>query len=116
MHNYRKLLIGTYSINIKEVFSLRGLNLRDILEIPPPIKEDNKDEYLEELSKITEADDWIERHSIENKSNHEVNKTEQHRDVKTSFKEELPLFVQFMIDVCLVLLFVFGPLLFLPFI
>ena len=68
------------------------------LNIPPPITEENKDEYLEELSKITEADDWIERHSIENKSNHEVNKTEQHRDVKTSFKEELPLFVQFMIS------------------
>ena len=89
------------------------------LNIPPPITEENKDEYLEELSKITEADDWIERDSIENKSNHEVNKTEQHRDVKTSFKEELPLFVQFIIDVCWFLflsLFVFGPLLFLPFI
>ena len=67
------------------------------LNIPPPITEENKDRYLEELSKITEADNWIERHSIENKSNHEVNKTEQYRDVKTSFKEELPLFVQFII-------------------
>ena len=90
------------------------------LNIPPPITEENKDEYLEELSKITEADDWIERHTIENKSNHEVNKTEQHRDVKTSSKEELPLFLQFMIEVCWVLFlslfFAFGPLLFLPFI
>ena len=89
------------------------------LNIPTPITEENKDRYLEELSKITEADNWIERHSIENKSNHEVNKTEQYRDVKTSFKEELPLFVQFIIDVCWFLflsLFVFGPLLFLPFI
>ena len=96
---------------------MRGLDLRDILEIPPPITEENKDRYLEELSKITEADDWIERHSIENKSNHEVDKTEQqHRDVKTSFKEELPLFVQFVIDVCIFLFFiVLGPILFLPF-
>ena len=44
------------------------------LNIPPPITEENKDEYLEELSKITEADDWIERHSIDNKSNQDVNK------------------------------------------
>ncbi|DAC29454.1 MAG TPA: hypothetical protein HA327_05045 [Candidatus Poseidoniaceae archaeon] len=39
--------------------------MRDILEIPPPITEENKDEYLEELSKITEADDWIKRHSTQ---------------------------------------------------
>ena len=52
------------------------------MEIPPPITEENKDRYLEELSKIIEADDWIERHSIENKSNQDVNKTEQqHRDL-----------------------------------
>ena len=95
---------------------MRGLDLKDVLEIPPPITEENKDRYLEELSKITEADDWIERHSIENKSNQDVNKTEQqHRDEKTSFKEELPLSVQFLIDVCIVLFFVFGPLLFVPF-
>ena len=53
---------------------MRGLDLRDVLEIPPPITEENKDRYLEELSKITEADDWIERHSIDNKSNQDVNK------------------------------------------
>ena len=95
---------------------MRGLDLKDVLEIPPPITEENKDRYLEELSKITEADDWIERHSIENKSNQDVNKTgQQHRDEKTSFKEELPLSVQFLIDVCIVLFFVFGPLLFVPF-
>ncbi len=41
------------------------------LNIPPPITEENKDRYLEELSKITEADDWIERHSTQN-NQHEV--------------------------------------------
>ena len=93
------------------------ISMESDLDIPPPLTEENKERYLEELSNIIEADDWIERHSIENKSNHEVNKTEQqHRDVKTSFKEELPLFVQFVIDVCIVLFFAFGPLLFLPFI
>ena len=98
MHNYRKLLIGTYSINIKKVFSLWGLNLRDILEIPPPITEENKDKYLEELSKITEADDWIERHSIDNKSNQDVNKTGQHRDAKTTFEEEPAEFYEVIIE------------------
>ena len=113
---YLMFWVETHFINIKESLLLRGFSLRDVLEIPPPITEENKDRYLEELSKITEADDWIERHSIENKSNQDVNKTEQqHRDEKTSFKEELPLSVQFLIDVCIVLFFVFGPLLFLPF-
>ena len=41
------------------------------LNIPPPITEENKDRYLEELYKITEADDWIERHSTQN-NQHEV--------------------------------------------
>ena len=98
MHNYRKLLIGTYFINIKKVFSLWGLNLRDILEIPPPITEENKDKYLEELSKITEADDWIERHSNDNKSNQDVNKTGQHRDAKTTFEEEPAEFYEVIIE------------------
>ena len=48
------------------------------LNIPPPITEENKDRYLEELSKITEADDWIERHSTQN-NQHEV-KTIQDKD------------------------------------
>ena len=28
---------------------MRGLDLKDVLEIPPPITEENKDRYLEEL-------------------------------------------------------------------
>ena len=31
---------------------MRGLYLKDVLEIPPPITEQNKDKYLEDLSKI----------------------------------------------------------------
>ena len=38
---------------------MRGLDLKDVLEIPPPLTEENKDRYIEELTKITEADDWI---------------------------------------------------------
>ena len=33
------------------------------LEIPPPVVKKNKTEYLEELSNITEAEQWIKKHS-----------------------------------------------------
>ena len=68
------------------------------LNIPPPITEENKDKYLEELSKITEADDWIKRHSNDNKSNQDVNKTGQHRDAKTTFEEEPAEFYEVIIE------------------
>ena len=95
---------------------MRGLDLKDVLEIPPPITEENKDRYLEELSKITEADDWIERHSIENKSNQDVNKTGQHRVAKTTFEEEPAKFYEVIIEAMLglfgvIILFFFVPLL-----
>ena len=41
------------------------------LEIPPPITEENRDQYLEELSQISEAENWVEKHSVENNSNKE---------------------------------------------
>ena len=98
MNIYRKLLVGTHFINSKEGYTIRGLDLKDVLEIPPHITEENKDRYLEELSKITEADDWIERHSIDNKSNQDVNKTGQHRDAKTTFEEEPAEFYEVIIE------------------
>ena len=95
---------------------MRGLDLKDVLEIPPPITEENKDRYIEELTKITEADDWIERHSIDNKSNQDVNKTGQHRDAKATFEEEPAKFYEFIIEVTIaligvIILFFFVPLL-----
>ena len=50
---------------------MRGLDLKDVLEIPPPITEQNKDEYLKELSKIKESEDWIKKHSAQNNGNQE---------------------------------------------
>ena len=59
--------------------------MRDVLEIPPPITEQNKDEYLEELSKIKHSEDWIKKHSVENEfdinenkivQNHKINDTQ----------------------------------------
>tara|TARA_B100001989_G_scaffold159287_1_gene114094 strand:- start:18 stop:359 length:342 start_codon:yes stop_codon:yes gene_type:complete len=60
---------------------MRGLDLKDVLEIPAPITEQNKDEYLEELSKIKESEDWIKKHSVENKSSINENKIVQNHDI-----------------------------------
>ena len=114
MNIYRKLLVGTHFINSKEGYTIRGLDLKDVLEIPPPITEENKDRYLEELSKITEADDWIERHSIDNKSNQDVNKTGQHRDAKTTFEEEPAKFYEVIIEAIFVLVVIIFSFLLIP--
>ena len=34
------------------------------LDIPPPVLEEQEEEYLDELSQIKEAEDWIEKHSV----------------------------------------------------
>ncbi len=44
--------------------------MRDILEIPPPILEENKDEYLAELAQISAAEQWVEEHSIAREISH----------------------------------------------
>ena len=85
------------------------------LDIPPPLTEENKERYLEELSNIIEANDWIERHSIENQSNYGVNKSEHHHDAKTTFKEEPTKFYEVIIEVLIaligfIILFFFVPL------
>ena len=61
---------------------MRGLDLKDVLEIPAPITEQNKDEYLEELSKIKESEDWIKKHSVENKSSINENKIVQNQHLR----------------------------------
>ena len=66
---------------------MRGLDLKDVLEIPPPITEENKDRYLAELSKTREADEWIERHSTRNKQD-DV-KIIQHRNTDPYLKKQL---------------------------
>ena len=85
------------------------------LDIPPPLTEENKERYLEELSNIIEVDDWIERHSIENQSNYGVNKSEHRRDTKTTFKEEPAKFYEVIIEVMIglvgvIILYFFVPL------
>ena len=40
------------------------LTLSSNLDIPPPILEENKEEYLAELDKIREAEEWIEKNTV----------------------------------------------------
>ena len=84
------------------------------LNIPPPLTEENKDSYLEELSSITEAGEWIERHSSENQSNYGVNKSEHRRDTKTTFKKEPAKFYEVIIEVMIALIGVIILLFFVP--
>ena len=76
---------------------MRGLDLKDVLEIPPPITEQNKDEYLEELSKIKESEDWIKKHSVENKSSINENKIVQNHDIND--KQILSNFFEAIIEI-----------------
>ena len=41
------------------------------LDIPPPVTEENREQYLEELSKISEAENWVEKHSVQTNGNQE---------------------------------------------
>ena len=77
--------------------------MRDILEIPPPVTEQNKDKYLEELSKIKESEDWIKKHSVENKSSINENKIVQNHDIND--KQVLSSFFEAIIEIS-------GPLIF----
>ena len=90
------------------------ISMESDLNIPPPLTEENKDSYLEELSNFIEADDWIERHSIENQSNYGVNKSEHHHDAKTTFKEEPAKFYEVIIEVMIALIGVIILLFFVP--
>ena len=40
------------------------LTLSSNLDIPPPILEENKEEYLAELDKIREAEEWVEKNTL----------------------------------------------------
>ena len=84
-------------MNIKDGFTPRGLSLRDILEIPPPITEQNKDKYLEELSKIKESEDWIKKHSVENESSINENKIMQNHRIND--KQVLLYFFEAIIEI-----------------
>ena len=39
------------------------------LYIPLPVTEENRDQYFEELSNISEAENWVEKHSVQDNTN-----------------------------------------------
>ena len=57
------------------------------LDIPEPVTGHNKAEYLKELSKTREADEWIEKHSTRNKQD-DV-KIIQHRNTEPYLNKQL---------------------------
>ena len=84
--------------------------MRDVLEIPPPITEQNKDEYLEELSKIKRSEDWIKKHSVENES--EINENKIVQNHKTSDIQVLSNFFEALFEILgpIVLFFIVLPI------
>ena len=59
-----------------------------MLRIPPPVLEENRTEYLEELSEIKQAEDWVEKHSSEDYSNRRVKEDED--DTLLSVEHDQP--------------------------
>ena len=69
------MFVGTYFINSKRDIPFNGGGtLRELLEIPPPVTEENKAEYLQELERISEAENWIEKHSIRSIESESIDK------------------------------------------
>ena len=77
------------------------------LEIPPPVVKKNKTEYLEELSNITEAEQWIKKHSA-----NQATTEPETRVIKVEQKIEKPkwtpfetIFSTFLLILCFSLFF-----------
>ena len=62
-------------------YSNRGVDLERMVKIPPPVLKENEAEYLEELSKIKKAEDWVEKYSGESLPYQTVDETEQNHVV-----------------------------------
>ena len=62
-------------------YSNRGVDLERMVKIPPPVLKENEAEYLEELSKIKKAEDWVEKYSGESISYQTGDDTEQNHVV-----------------------------------
>ena len=88
---------------------MRGLDLKDVLEIPPPITEENKDRYLEELTKIKKPMTGLKGTLLR------INLTKmygQHRDAKTTFKLRHNSEVIIEAKICFVGYYIFIAILF----
>ena len=53
----------------KTTFGLEASVMERELYIPLPVTEENRDQYFEELSNISEAENWVEKHSVQDNTN-----------------------------------------------
>ena len=78
------------------------------LDIPPPVTEENKADYLAELEKYREAEEWIKKHSI-NYAKEEVrvlnNKTSNLFDAFMELVSRLILMIFTYVAILLLLIF-----------
>ena len=78
------------------------------LDIPPPVTEENKADYLAELEKYREAEEWIKKHSI-NYAKEEVrvlnNKTSNLFDAFMELLSRLILMIFTYVAILLILIF-----------
>tara|TARA_B100000614_G_C14297323_1_gene390410 strand:- start:31 stop:285 length:255 start_codon:yes stop_codon:yes gene_type:complete len=78
------------------------------LDIPPPVTEENKADYLAELEKYREAEEWIKKHSI-NYAKEEVrvlnNKTSNLFDAFMELVSRLILMIFTYVAILLILIF-----------
>ena len=84
-----------------------------MLRIPPPILEENRDEYLEELSSIKQAEDWVEKHSVEDYSNRSVNVNENYTELTIEHESQRTItaieILRIVILTCFIILLPFLP-------
>ena len=91
-------------MNISQYFSLKGaVVLERLVKIPPPVLKENETEYLEELSKIKESEDWIKKHSVENESSINENKIMQNHHIND--KQALLNFFEAIIEISVPIIF-----------
>lgn len=80
------------------------------LDIPLPVTEENKDEYLAELDKISAAELWIDKHSADtNISSRDDRKIRDNITNEPTEAGKLKLILQWFIGFALVLLLIMPP-------
>ena len=87
-----------------------------MVKIPPPVLKENETEYLEELSKIKKAEDWVKKYSGESLSYQTGDDTEQNHvvistQIPTSSSISDVSLTQFIIFFCILLALPFALLL-----
>ena len=83
------------------------------LDIPPPVLEENKEEYLAELDKIREAEEWIEKNKVtEQPIKPVINNNTSNRELLV--KQEPSKSNTFLKLILLFMAYLFGIIIFVP--